>query len=75
MALMPDKLASMVATIRSHRTHEGPFDVALTAVSAAGDSSIADEYAHAGVTWWLEHLHGYRGDYPALLARVKAFLA
>ena len=33
---------------------------------------IAGEYAEAGVTWWLEHLHGYRGDYPALLARVQA---
>lgn len=62
----------MVATIRRHRVHDGPFDVALTAVSAAGDSSIAGEYADAGVTWWLQHLHGYRGDYRALLARVKA---
>jgi len=72
MALMPERLASIVATIRRHRVRDGPFDVALTAVSAAGNSSIAGEYADAGVTWWLEHLHGYRGDYNALLARVKA---
>jgi probable F420-dependent oxidoreductase len=72
MALTPEQVASIAATIQSHRTQDAPFDLALTAVSAAGDASIADEYADAGVTWWLEHLHGFRGDYRALLARVKA---
>lgn len=29
-------------------------------------------YAEAGATWWLEHLHGRRGAYEELLARVEA---
>lgn len=72
MALTPEQVAAMVASIRSHRSGDAPFDVALTAVSAPGDAATAREYADAGVTWWLEHLHGYRGDHRALLARVAA---
>jgi probable F420-dependent oxidoreductase len=85
MALTPAQVANIRDTIQGHRAHDatlphGPssstrapeFALALTAVSAAGDASIAGEYADAGVTWWLEHLHGSRGDYRALLARVKA---
>jgi hypothetical protein len=69
MALTPEQVASIVATIRRRRAHDAPFGLALTAVSAAGDASIAGEYADARVTW-LEHLHGFWADYRALLARV-----
>ena len=33
---------------------------------------VLREYAGAGVTWWLESLHGQRADRAALLARVRA---
>ena len=72
MALNPAQVAEMVATIRRHRSSDGPFEVALIGVSAAGDAATVREYADAGVTWWLEHLHGRRGDFRALLARVIA---
>lgn len=48
----------------------GDFDVAVIGVSEPGSSVRA--YAEAGATWWLEHLHGYRGSVEALMERVKA---
>jgi probable F420-dependent oxidoreductase, Rv2161c family len=72
MALAPEQVAETVATILRHRSGDGPFDVALIGVSVAGDAAMVRAYGDAGVTWWLEHLHGYRGDHRALLARVTA---
>jgi probable F420-dependent oxidoreductase len=72
MELTPAQVAELITTIHSHRSDDRPFEVALTGVSAPGDAATVREYADVGVTWWLEHLHGRRADYPALLARVTA---
>jgi hypothetical protein len=70
--------AAVVARIRSLRTAEGPFDVAVPGES----DPDADRSAHedAGATWWVEAVHpwrfGYRdgGTWPveAMRARLDA---
>lgn len=49
-----------------------PIDIAVTGVSEPGEPNLVREYADAGVTWWLETLHGLRADFATLLARVHA---
>ncbi|MCI0395139.1 MAG: LLM class flavin-dependent oxidoreductase [Chloroflexi bacterium] len=72
MIKSPEQIAAIVATIRQHRVSSQPFDVALTGASQPGDNALVSDYAAAGVTWWLESLHGYRGSFEELEARVLA---
>ena len=67
----PERVAAQVAEIRRHRTAAGAFDVALTGRSEAGDTART-AFGEAGVTWWLESLHGFRGPFRQLRARVAA---
>ena len=70
MTLSPEALAAQVAEVRRHRTSWGDFDVVVIGVSEPG--SPVQDYAGAGATWWLEHLHGYRGSLEHLVRRVRA---
>ncbi|MGN9843995.1 LLM class flavin-dependent oxidoreductase [Nonomuraea sp. H19] len=70
MTLSPGSLAAQVGEVRRHRPSDADFEVALIGVSEPGSSVRA--YADAGATWWLEHLHGYRGSTEQLVQRVKA---
>lgn len=70
MTVRPDDLAPAIAELRGNRAD--PFDIALTGVSSAPDDPVFGGYAEAGVTWWLEHLHGRRAPYTELMARVAA---
>jgi alkanesulfonate monooxygenase SsuD/methylene tetrahydromethanopterin reductase-like flavin-dependent oxidoreductase (luciferase family) len=72
LVVTPEQLATSIATIHAQRTAPGPYDVAITATSRGPEDRVFAGYADAGVTWWLEHLHGYRGPYERLLARVTA---
>ena len=47
-------------------------DVAFMGYSDPGDRALHDAYADAGATWWVEQVHGGRGDAEAILARVRA---
>ncbi|HXF63620.1 MAG TPA: LLM class flavin-dependent oxidoreductase [Caldilineaceae bacterium] len=67
----PERVAEEIAYIQAQRAGDAPFAVALTGQSQPHDARV-QEYADAGVTWWLESLHGYRGDFEALMARVEA---
>jgi alkanesulfonate monooxygenase SsuD/methylene tetrahydromethanopterin reductase-like flavin-dependent oxidoreductase (luciferase family) len=54
----PDDIRAMLAYIRQHRTSAEPFDVVAVGWAyehgkEAGDA-LLEEYAEAGVTWWLE---------------------
>lgn len=69
MTLSPDSLAAQVSEPRRHRATAGDLDVAVIGVSEPGSPVRA--YAEAGATWWLEHLHGYRGSVERLVQRVK----
>jgi hypothetical protein len=56
--LTPDEIRGIVAIVEEHRTSsEAPFDVAV-ALSDEGDrgrrADMIEEYAGAGVTWWME---------------------
>ncbi len=68
----PQQVADAVAYIHRHRVRDAHFDVAMTGVSTPADGPLTREYAEAGVTWWLESLHGFRGPFETLLARVEA---
>jgi len=72
MVKTPVQLAEQVATIRRHRTIDGPFDVAMSGCSDPGDRSMVAEYADAGMTWWLETLFGLRGSVAINKARILA---
>jgi probable F420-dependent oxidoreductase len=68
----PERVAAQLQEIRRHRTTEGAFDVALTGRSDPGDTAAAAAFGEAGVTWWLESLHGFRGPFQQLRERVAA---
>ncbi|MEH1127992.1 LLM class flavin-dependent oxidoreductase [Micromonospora sp. CPCC 206061] len=68
MAVPPERLAAGIV----HIGRDAPFDVALTGVSAGPDDAVFGRYEAAGVTWWLEHIHGRRAPHADLLSRVEA---
>lgn len=72
----PAQMAEKIAYIHQHRHQHyddgAPFEVAMTGLTRPGDHAVVQQYADAGVTWWFETLHGYRGDFDTLLARVDA---
>jgi alkanesulfonate monooxygenase SsuD/methylene tetrahydromethanopterin reductase-like flavin-dependent oxidoreductase (luciferase family) len=72
MEKSPEWLKKQLDVIRSQRTSSEPFDVAITGVTAPGDSDLSKAYAAAGATWWLECLFGLRGSVGEMLARVQA---
>ena len=68
----PAGIAADAAVIAALRSAEGPFDIAVTGVSAGPGDPVASAYAEAGATWWLEHIHGRRGSRANMLARISA---
>ena len=72
LAETPVQVNEHIRYILLNRTSDMPFDVAMTGYSKPGDVSLVRDYAAAGVTWWMESLHGYRGTLDELMARVKA---
>jgi alkanesulfonate monooxygenase SsuD/methylene tetrahydromethanopterin reductase-like flavin-dependent oxidoreductase (luciferase family) len=72
MVKTPEQLLEQVNVIRKHRPSGGPFDVAISGISAPSDGALTRAYEEAGATWWLESLHGFRGSIEDLLRRVEA---
>ncbi|MFN8498762.1 MAG: TIGR03619 family F420-dependent LLM class oxidoreductase [Anaerolineae bacterium] len=72
IVMTPADLSAKLSVLQSHRTSDGPFDVVFMGYSTPADGALAQEYAEAGATWWLEQLHDRRGSYEAMLARVTA---
>ena len=75
-AMMPaDDLRAAVAYIHEQRTTTDTFDVVVrgisTGVDHSADADLVDAYREAGMTWWVEHLHGYRGPYEEMAARIR----
>lgn len=68
----PQQVERMVAGLMQERAGAQPFAVAMTAVSAPRDGELVASYAAAGVTWWLESIHGLRGSQEEMDARVAA---
>ena len=72
ITLPPAQLAERVQTIRSRRTNDSPFDVAVDGCTQPNGAGLVAEYADAGATWWFEAIFGTRGSHEDLLARIKA---
>ena len=72
MIKTPQQVAEQLAYIHQHRSTIRPFEIALTGCSRLGEGGLIRDYAAAGVTWWLESLHGFRGSFDELKARVMA---
>lgn len=72
MVKSPEQVAEMVAAIQKARSATTPFAVAMTGVSAPGDGALVARYAAAGVTWWLESIHGFRGSAGEMEERIAA---
>jgi alkanesulfonate monooxygenase SsuD/methylene tetrahydromethanopterin reductase-like flavin-dependent oxidoreductase (luciferase family) len=53
-AVSPSEAAELRAFVDEHRTATTPFDVALP--SSCTTTTALDEYADAGVTWWLHSI-------------------
>lgn len=72
MTFSPERLAENLIYIGRHRRGHSPFEVAMIGASSGPDDAVFAPYEAAGVTWWLEHIHGGRAAYPQLLSRVEA---
>jgi probable F420-dependent oxidoreductase len=72
MVKTPEQIAEMMTYVQRHRSTSSRFDVALTGCSPADGHVLVREFSTAGVTWWLESLHGFRGTFDELQARVMA---
>jgi alkanesulfonate monooxygenase SsuD/methylene tetrahydromethanopterin reductase-like flavin-dependent oxidoreductase (luciferase family) len=75
-ALMPlDDVRAMLAFLQATRTAPGPFDVVLGGATpgtdSAGTASLLAPYAAAGVTWWLENIHPWRGSLVEMEVRIR----
>lgn len=71
----PADLHAALRFTLSHRTEDGPFDVALEGQT---DGAAADRggrqlvpYAQAGLTWWIEALGWWRGTPADALIRIR----
>jgi probable F420-dependent oxidoreductase len=69
MIISPDRIAAEISALPPR---SGSFDVALTGVSTNGDDAMLQCYADAGITWWLESVHGRRGTTAEMLRLVTA---
>ena len=72
MIKTPEEIAENVVYIQQHRTTTVPFAVAVSGVSSPSDHVLVNDFGAAGVTWWLESLHGFRGTADELQARIMA---
>lgn len=72
MTTTPQQLGEKLDYIRQQRPELAMFDVALTGQTQPDEKQIPQAFAATGVTWWVESLHGARGSFDELLARVKA---
>lgn len=72
ITMTPEQVGERVAAIRNHRTSGAAFDVAVTGVTAPGDSTLPRAYADVGATWWFECLFASRGSHKQMLDRIKA---
>lgn len=75
MALLSvDEVRDIAAYVAAHRTAEGPFDLVIGGETPGDDpaqaTALLAPYAEAGVTWWQEMLHGFRGPLAAMRARI-----
>lgn len=65
------EIAKKVQALRALRSPAAAFEVAVQGQSEPGDGALVRSYEQAGVTWWLECVHGRRGTWEEMLDRVS----
>ncbi|WP_433214275.1 LLM class flavin-dependent oxidoreductase [Dactylosporangium sp. CS-047395] len=71
MTTSPAEIAAAIELIRQQRDPAaGPFEVVLVGASRGPDDPLLAEYADAGVTLWLEHIHLRRDSLEGLMRRI-----
>jgi probable F420-dependent oxidoreductase len=73
--LSPDEVRDIATYVAAHRQDDGPFDLVIGGETPGDDpsqaASVIAPYADAGVTWWQEMVHGFRGPLAAMRARIQ----
>ena len=70
-----DELRQMLQYVRDHRTHSGPFDVAIygrTPPNPARAATVVRAWEAAGATWWREGIDDSRGDLKTVRKRIRS---
>jgi alkanesulfonate monooxygenase SsuD/methylene tetrahydromethanopterin reductase-like flavin-dependent oxidoreductase (luciferase family) len=66
--MSPSRVREVANFVTRHRESDSPFDLAHWGVTPCQGNEIMDDYAEAGVTWWLESLepwsYGWDGTGP-----------
>ncbi len=74
-AMSPEDLCHVVAYVRQHRVGPADFDVVLAGCTPGDDPARAADLVHAyleaGLTWWLESLHAWRGSFQDTQRRIR----
>jgi alkanesulfonate monooxygenase SsuD/methylene tetrahydromethanopterin reductase-like flavin-dependent oxidoreductase (luciferase family) len=68
-------LQAIHAFIAAERSQPGSFDVVLGGATSGEDpaetATLLAAYAAGGATWWLEHIHPWRGSLAEMEARIR----
>jgi alkanesulfonate monooxygenase SsuD/methylene tetrahydromethanopterin reductase-like flavin-dependent oxidoreductase (luciferase family) len=72
VTLPPAQLATRVQAIKSQRSSQASFDIAVDGSTQPRATAIVGEYAAAGATWWFEAIFGTRGSHEEMLQRIMA---
>jgi alkanesulfonate monooxygenase SsuD/methylene tetrahydromethanopterin reductase-like flavin-dependent oxidoreductase (luciferase family) len=74
-ALTVNEVFEMIELIQQHRTTDAPFDYcvsgALPGESPGDDRAIAQSYAEAGATWWIEFVYSATGSLSKNTERIR----
>ena len=69
-------MREIAAYIASRRTVETPFDIIKYGLTEgknlAQERAMVEEFAAAGVTWWIEEIYSGRGTLKKIEARLQA---
>jgi alkanesulfonate monooxygenase SsuD/methylene tetrahydromethanopterin reductase-like flavin-dependent oxidoreductase (luciferase family) len=72
--ITPDEVRQLTAYVRAHRASKAPFEVVISGETPAGDpaqaAALLAPYAAAGLTWWQEAIHGFRGSLAEMQQRI-----
>ena len=73
--MSPSDLRAILDYIARQRTESSPFDAVLGGYTRGDDPRAGAElvapYAEAGLTWWLEDIHGLRGPLKQMRERIR----
>jgi alkanesulfonate monooxygenase SsuD/methylene tetrahydromethanopterin reductase-like flavin-dependent oxidoreductase (luciferase family) len=73
--MSPSRVRELAAFVGRHRESDSPFDIAHWGITPRAGGPVMDDYADAGVTWWLETVepwsYGWDGGGPWPIERMS----